>query len=113
MNTFGKVSRSGATPSTYALTVTRNKGWYGRARKVKLMADRTPLGTLGAGETATFEVPRGARTLLARMDWGSSDPFDLSFVEPGEHIDLVMWFTLNPLRLFAIPKIPARFEARP
>lgn len=47
---------------TYPLTVTRNRGWYGKVRKLALFA-KTPrgkwqLGEVSQGQSVTVNVPQ-------------------------------------------------------
>jgi len=102
---------------TYAITVTRNRGYYGKFRKLQLYA-KTPrgksrLGEVKQGASVTVNVPQDATEIYGKMDWCKSVPMDLTFVSQGETIYANLWFTLNPFRLMGIPTMPCRIESRP
>jgi hypothetical protein len=102
---------------TYPLTVTRNRGWYGKARKLALFA-QTPagkvrLGDVKSGQSVTVDVPQDATEIYGKMDWAKSEVMDLSFVNPGETIYANLWFSLNPARMFGVPTLPCAIESTP
>jgi len=55
---------------SYPLTITRNRGWYGKIRKLQLYA-KTPsgkwrLGEVWQGKSVTVNVPREVRNARNR-----------------------------------------------
>lgn len=93
------------------IQITRNKGWYGRIRTVKIMADGQKIGTLSAGETSSFSVPLGTKEVYGKMDWGRTcNVIPAADIVEGAKFQINFWFTLNPFKLFAVPHIPARFK---
>jgi hypothetical protein len=102
---------------TYPLTITRNRGYYGKIRKLALYA-KTPsgkvkLGSVKQGQSITVNVPQDATQIYGKMDWCKSVPMDLTFINGGETVYANLWFTLNPLRLIGIPTMPCAIESRP
>jgi len=102
---------------TYPLTITRNRGWYGKARALTLFA-KTPsghvkLGKVKSGQSTPVEVPQDATEIYGKMDWAKSEPLDLAFVNPGETVYANLWFTLNPARMLGIPTMPCAIEGTP
>jgi len=101
----------------YPLTVTRNSAWYGRARALMIYAQtpsgKVKLGKVKSGKSVTVNVPNDAEQLYGKMDWGSSLPLDLAFISAGETVYANLWFTLNPLKIFAITGIPCAIETQP
>lgn len=102
---------------TYPLTITRNRGWYGKVRTLQLFA-KTPsgpwrLGEVKQGASVTVNVPKDATHIYGKMDWAKSVPMDLTFVESGQTIYANAWFTLNPFRNVGIPTMPMKIEGVP
>jgi len=102
---------------TYPLTVTRNRGWYGKARALVLFAT-TPsgpvkLGRVKSGQSTSVDVPQDATEIYGKMDWAKSEPMDLTFISGGETIYANLWFTINPLRIIGIPTMPCAIESSP
>lgn len=102
---------------TYSLTITRNRGWYGKVRGLHLFAltPRGPwrLGTVKSGQSVTVEVPQDATQIYGKMDWAKSEKLGLTFINPGDTVYANLWFTLNPFRNLGIPTMPCRFESVP
>jgi len=102
---------------TYPLTVTRNRGWYGKIRKLYLYA-KTPngkvrLGYVNQGASVTVEVPQDATQIYGKMDWCKSVPMDLAFIGEGDTVYANLWFTINPFRMMGIPTMPCAIEGQP
>ena len=95
------------------ITLTRNKGWFGRVRALKLYADDIEIGHIKAGETLSLEIPDGVQTIYGKMDWGKTNKYSLAFVEDGDELFAKGRFTLNPLRNFAIIEIPIIIQNQP
>ncbi len=102
---------------TYPLTVTRNRGWYGKVRKLALFAKtprgRVRLGEVKSGQSVNVNVPQDATQIYGKMDWAKSVSLDLTFFNGGETVYANLCFTLNPLRLMGIPTMPCRIESQP
>ena len=102
---------------TYPITITRNRGWYGKVRSLALFAKtprgRVHLGKVASGKSVTVNVPQDATQIYGKMDWCKSVPMDLTFVSEGDTVYANLWFTLNPFRLMGIPTMPCRFESVP
>lgn len=102
---------------TYPLTITRNRGWYGKIRALQIYA-LTPhgkwrLGTVKSGQSVEVQVPQDATKIYGKMDWCKSVKMDLAFVGAGDTVYANLWFTINPFRLMGIPTMPCKFESTP
>ena len=95
------------------ITVTRNRGWYGRIRTAIILADDVEIGRVKSGETVNVEVPDHANNLYVKVDWGRSSPYPASNLKEGDTIYMNAWFTLNPLRNLAILPLPIALEQQP
>jgi hypothetical protein len=94
------------------ITFTRNKGWFGRVRKLSIMADGKRLAKISSGETLTIDIPNGTQQVYGKMDWGKTNKLDGQSLGDGDHIDIIGRFTLNPLRNFALIQIPITLKHR-
>lgn len=92
------------------VTITREKGFYGRMRELRLFADSHEVGSIKSGATQTFEIPVTATSLDGKMDWGRTYAIDLSGVQDGDSLTITSWFTLNPFRQVGLMKLPVRIE---
>lgn len=92
------------------IQLTRNKGWFGRLRSLKIYADETLVGELKAGETKTLSIPDDAKELFGKMDWAKTNKFPLESVKNNHHLYVYAWFTFNFLRLFGIIAMPIKIQ---
>jgi len=104
-------------PTTYPLTVTRNRSWYGIARALILYA-KTPsgpvkLGKVKHGKSVVVQVPHDATEVYGKMDWAKSETFDLTAISPGDTVYANLRFTFNPARNIGFPNLPCKFETVP
>ena len=76
----------GRQPGGVRLCVTRDKVWYGRWRKLRVMLDGDEIGHLASGESKQFDVSSGDHELYVQMDWVKSEPVTFTCGE-GEEID--------------------------
>jgi len=102
---------------TYPLTITRNRGWYGKARALTLFA-KTPsghvkLGKVKSGQSTSVDVPQDATQIFGKMDWGQTEPYDLALVSPGETLFVNSWFSFNLAKGAGILPLPIKFESNP
>ena len=95
------------------ITLTRNKGWFGRVRALKLYVDGTEIGSIKSGETLSLDIPNEAQELYGKMDWGKTNKYSLAFIEDGDTLFANGRFTFNPLRNFAIIEIPIQIQTEP
>ncbi len=91
----------------------RNKGYYGRMRTAKIMADGNEIGLIKSGETVNINIPEQANNLYIKMDWARSEPYHVNKLEEGQTLYVNAWFTFNPLRNFGIMTIPIALENKP
>lgn len=96
-----------------SITIVRNKGWFGRVRVAKIMADNVEIGRVRSGESVCANVPDDSTNLHAKMDWGRSKPFSVANLRNEQTIYLNAWLTLNPLRYLGIISIPIALEEEP
>ena len=98
------------------VTVERLRGWYGAARALAIEVDGEKRGALRHRETLTLDLADTDETLIARMDWGRTDPVDLRSLPDGAHIDIhasPRVFFSNPLQWFGIGGLPFTLTVRP
>ena len=93
------------------ITLYRKPGWYGRIRKLAIFVDGEKAATIKTGETITISVPNDAREIYGKMDWGKTAPFSIGATKGAASLVIISWFSLNPLKIFGIPRIPIRFES--
>jgi len=94
----------------HELIIYRIPGWYGRVRKLKIFVDGEEVSQIKTGETLSITISKGAQEIYGKMDWGKTELFSLQGLKSGDKLDIVSWFTLNPLRNLALITIPVRFE---
>jgi len=92
------------------VTITRNKGWYGLIRGLKLFIDDNHVGTLGAGKTINVSIPNDAREFYGKMDGAYTNRLSLIGVKDGDHLLARAWFSFNPLQLLWAREIAIRIE---
>lgn len=52
-----------------AIIITRLKEYHDKFRKYNIYIDGEKAGTIGSGETKTFNVQPGLHTVAAKIDW--------------------------------------------
>ena len=77
---------TGRQPGGVSLYITRDKVWYGRWRKLRVVLDGDEIGNLASGESKLFDVSSGDHELLVQMDWVKSEAVTFTCGE-GEEID--------------------------
>ncbi len=93
------------------ITIIRNKGYYGRFRKIKIFIDRKFFIKIKPGETITIKIPDNSKQMYGRMDFLKTNKFSLNNVEHGDRLEVKAWFTPNPLGLFfGSLTLPIRIE---
>jgi len=95
------------------VTMVRNKGYYGRMRTAKIMADGDEIGLIKSGETISITIPEQANNIYIKADWARSEPYPINKLKEGQTIYINAWFTFNPLRSLGIMTIPIAFENKP
>lgn len=94
------------------ITVSRNKGWFGRSRRASIMADNIEIGSVKAGESLTVRIPDGASGLYVKIDWGRSEPYPVNQIREGDTIYVKARFSWNLLRNLGILPIPVTLESK-
>lgn len=95
------------------ITIIRNKGYYGRMRTAKIIADGNEIGLIKSGETVNLKIPEQANNLYIKMDWARSKPYPINELNDGQTIYINARFSFNPLRNLGIMTIPIAFENKP
>lgn len=88
------------------LAITRQKGFYGKFRRLKLFVDEEEVGSLREGETVGLDIPLEARILEGGMDWGRTLPIDLMQVSDGDEITFKPRFSFNLSKSLGIDALP-------
>lgn len=60
------------------ILITRSNEWTNRRRKFQLELDGTKLGPIKNDEVLEFEVTPGQHSLIAKMDWLSSNAYEIN-----------------------------------
>lgn len=63
------------------IIITRSGEYANRLRAIKIFADGTLLGTIGNGETKTFDIAPGTYSLQAKIDWCRSNALTVDIGE--------------------------------
>ena len=70
------------------IQVSRDKGGYGRWRKLKLYVDDEHLFDIKAGEAMIIDIPPNAKTIHGKMDWLEMNLLSLENIGAGERIKI-------------------------
>lgn len=92
------------------VTIMRNKGYFGKFRIAKIIADNKEIGLIHSGETISLNIPKQAKNLYIKMDWGRSKPYQIKKLRDGQTIYINAWFSFNILRGLSLMSIPIAFE---
>jgi hypothetical protein len=71
------------------IVVIRPKQFADRLRAYKLYIDGKPVGKIKAGQEVCLSIPQNSSKLLAKIDWCSSNEFDLSAIKENEKLEIV------------------------
>jgi len=95
------------------ITMVRNKGYYGRMRTAKIIADGNEIGLIESGETVDIKIPEQANNIYIKMDWAQSKPYPINTLKEGQVVYVNTWFTFNLLRGLGVMNIPIAIEDEP
>ena len=70
------------------IQVSRDKGNFGRWRKLKLYVDDEHLFDIKAGEAMIIDIPPNAKTIHGKMDWLETNLLSLENIRAGEQIKI-------------------------
>ena len=70
------------------IKVSRDKGNFGRWRKLKLYVDDEHLFDIKAGEAMIIDIPPNAKTIHGKMDWLETNLLSLENIRAGEQIKI-------------------------
>ena len=70
------------------IQVSRDKGNFGRFRKLKLYVDDEHLFDIKAGEAMIIDIPPNAKTIHGKMDWLETNLLSLENIGAGEQIKI-------------------------
>ena len=70
------------------IKVSRDKGNFGRIRKLKLYVDDEHLFDIKAGEAMIIDIPPNAKTIHGKMDWLETNLLSLENIGAGEQIKI-------------------------
>jgi hypothetical protein len=84
------------------IRISRVNEYVNRVRKIKLLIDGVEFNTISNGETKDLEIPVGAHTIQAKIDWCSSNKLTVNISEnTTKEIELSSYATNKPLGSFA------------
>ena len=90
------------------ITIRREPGYYGMVRALQILVDGHQVGSIRQKENITLDLPDAAGVLEGKMDWGKTDPVNLQAVQDGQTVTFQAYFSLNPMKIFALDGIPVR-----
>tara|TARA_B100000929_G_scaffold66780_1_gene50905 strand:- start:502 stop:900 length:399 start_codon:yes stop_codon:yes gene_type:complete len=70
------------------IQVSRDKGRFGRFRKLELHVDDEHLFDIKAGEAMIIDIPPNAKTIHGKMDWLETNLLSLENIRAGEQIKI-------------------------
>ena len=70
------------------IKVSRDKGNFGRFRKLKLYVDDEHLFDIKAGEAMIIDIPPNAKTIHGKMGWLETNLLSLENIRAGEQIKI-------------------------
>jgi hypothetical protein len=70
------------------IVVIRPKQYADRLRAYKLYIDSKPVAEIKAGQEIRLLIPQNSSKLLAKVDWCSSNEFDLSAMKENGKIEI-------------------------
>ena len=70
------------------IQVSRDKGRFGRFRKLELHVDDEHLFDIKAGEAMIIDIPPNAKTIHGKMDWLETNLLSLENIRTGEQIKI-------------------------
>jgi hypothetical protein len=70
------------------IIISRPKQFADRIRAYELLIDGKTISKLKAGEEVRITLPENAKILTAKIDWCSSNEFNLSNVTANENIEV-------------------------
>lgn len=93
-----------------SLTITRNRGYYGIFRALKLYVDDVAVGDVKSGKSVQIVVPDDAGVLYGKMDWGRTNSLPLKHVTDGQTLYANASFSFNLLRGLGLAEIPITLQ---
>ncbi|SHK10307.1 hypothetical protein SAMN02745163_03232 [Clostridium cavendishii DSM 21758] len=63
------------------IIIDREKSYFDRLRKYKIMLDDTCIGTICSDEKMSFEIPEGNHTIYMKIDWCRSNKINFYMKE--------------------------------
>lgn len=93
-----------------AISLTRNNGFYAKARALKIYVDDEMVGSVKAGETISFSVSKDAGVIYAKLDWAKTNSISVSGLIDGSALEANARFSFNPLLMLGIGGLPIRLE---
>ena len=86
------------------------KGWFGRIRELKIYLDGDVYLTgMKQGEQVEVEIPEDIEFICGKMDWAKTEKIKIQDLSEGDCIEMVPFFTLNPLKMFGLTALPIKF----
>ena len=86
------------------------KGWFGGLRELKIFLDgNVYLTGMKQGEQAEVEITENVEFICGKMDWAKTERVKIKDLCEGDCIEMVPFFTLNPLKMFGLTALPIKF----
>ncbi|MCL2364501.1 MAG: hypothetical protein FWC71_07560 [Defluviitaleaceae bacterium] len=78
-----------------AIRITRGSTWADKIRKYKIFIDDVYQGDIERDQTKDYEVPHGIHTVVAKIDWCTSNTVVLDVRDEGAHLDVESSMSLS------------------
>ena len=86
------------------------KGWFGKFRKLKIyLSGDVFLTGMKQGQRTEVEIPEKTEFLFGKMDWAKTERVKIKDLCEGDCIEMVPFFTLNPLKMIGLTALPIKF----
>ena len=88
------------------IRIERHKGYYGKFRPLNIIVDGKKMGAIKQGDSITLDLPSDAKEIWGKMDWATTKRINLNNLVHDKTLVFKGYFSLNPLRLYGILKMP-------
>jgi hypothetical protein len=72
------------------------RDWTERFRSYRILLDGARVGSIKRGQTVLLKTEAGQHTLQVAIDWGRSQPVEVS-LGPGEELRMRCWSNAKPM----------------
>ena len=92
------------------ITIIWNKGNYAKFRTLQIYADDIFVGEIKQSESKDFIIPKSAKYIFGKMDWGKTESFPIKTFQKGKRLEIITEGSWNPLRSLGITTLPLKIR---